>query len=140
MYRIAYLSRATGPMTDAALETILQSSRKNNGKAGVGGMLVFADDTFFQVLEGPETRVQEVFDRVFMDPRHERVRIMGQRMVTERRFSDWSMGFARLAPGDAASSAFFELSKQSFLDKVPQGAADDLVSLLHGFAATKLVA
>ena len=138
MFRLVYMSKAIGPMDDAALDRIARKAQEKNRALGLTGLLVFVDNTFFQVLEGPQVRVEEVFDRVYQDQRHHRARILQQREVECRRFADWTMGFCRLSNADEDSDVFFELSRKGFEDHIPQDAGDDLIILMQGFAKSKL--
>ena len=137
MYRIVYLSQASASLGQSDLDEILRVARANNQRRNLTGLLLHVGDTFFQVLEGPRQEVEAVFDRVFHDERHARVRIMQQRDVVERRFRDWSMGFERPFQ-NGISSSFFSLSKRALEKRIPENAADDLLLLMRGFAETKL--
>lgn len=138
MFRLIYMSRSNEKMSEAKLKDIMETAQSNNAKVGVTGMLLYAGDTFFQVLEGRQTDVEAVFDRVFQDPRHSRVRIMGQREAENRAFPDWSMGFKQVAEDDEDSPAFFDLSRQSVEERIPESAADDLMLLMRGYAEARL--
>ena len=140
MYRIVYMSRASRDMTPADLDVILEAARKNNSAVDVTGMLLFAENTFFQVLEGPKFAVEQIYERVDGDDRHCRVKVMSSRDVNERRFLDWTMGYSKLSEADEDASAFFDLSKAALEDRIPETAGDDLLKLLYGFASAKLAA
>ncbi len=140
MYRIVYMSRAPGHMSDQALDQICKTATINNARREVTGILLYVGDTFFQVLEGARVEVEATYDRVFMDERHCRVRIMFADTVKERRFSNWSMGFCRLSEQDGDAAAFFELSRAGFEDRIPEGAGEELIKLMAGFSKSKLTA
>lgn len=93
MYSIVYISRAAEGVTSADLGQILASSRRRNPDLGVTGLLVWCCDHFLQVLEGPEDVVNDLFERISADERHEGVRQVGGKQIDERNFPDWSMGF-----------------------------------------------
>lgn len=101
MIRLVYLSFATVPFTQADLDDLLRTSRRNNARSGVTGMLLFRDGDFLQVLEGEEAPVRETFDRIEQDPRHDGVRVIDESSVAQREFNDWAMGFRRLGDDDA---------------------------------------
>lgn len=140
MFRVIYMSRSSQKMSDAELDQIRNTASRNNAQCGVTGILLYVADTFFQILEGPRAQVEEVYDRVYLDDRHDRVRIMYSGEATERRFGDWSMGFCRLSEADSDASEFFELSRREFEDRIPEAAGEKLVTLMRGFAETKLAA
>lgn len=138
MYRIVYMSKSCHPMADKELDEIRLTASRNNRNCNVSGLLVYADDTFFQVLEGPRLEVERVYDIVFQDDRHHRARILQQRDVADRRFADWTMGFCRITESEENADAFFDLSRHGFEAQIPDGASEDLVRLMEGFASTKL--
>jgi len=138
MHRMVYMSRSNTNMTDAELDKIRETAICNNEKEEVTGILLYVADTFFQVLEGPKMAVKEIFDRVYQDQRHSRVRVLNDGTATERRFPDWSMGFCRLSDPSRDTSAFFELSRAEFEGRIPEHAGEDLVKLMRGFADAKM--
>jgi len=140
VFRIVYMSRASETFSETQLDKILESARRRNQANKVTGVLFFTGDTFFQVLEGPRKAVEETYDRVYTDGRHQRVRMLQCREVEERRFPDWSMGFPRISDAGAEAEGFFELSKAELENRIPEDAAEDLMKLMKGFAQTKLAA
>ncbi len=140
MFRLIYMSRASREMSQTDLDSILDAARHNNSKVDVSGVLLYADGTFFQVLEGPKYEVEAIYNKVYEDDRHCRVKIMSQRAVNERRFADWSMGYQRLDEDDADAAGFFDLSRAALEDRIPETAGEDLLKLLNGFAQAKLAA
>lgn len=138
MYRVAYMSRSSRKMDDAELDQIRYTAARNNSKKDVTGILLYVADTFFQILEGPRHAVEEIYDRVHADARHDRVRMMFSGDVDERRFGDWSMGFCRLTDQDQIANEFFELSRAEFEERIPEEASEKLVTLMRSFAQTKL--
>ena len=72
---------------------ILRSSRANNGRVGVGGVLYFGNGYFFQCLEGDARKVQETYQRISADEGHSDVKILLREAVSSRLFERWSMKF-----------------------------------------------
>ncbi|WP_299967374.1 BLUF domain-containing protein [uncultured Roseobacter sp.] len=97
LLRVVYFSRFDGDHSDAEMaweiDAILEASQRNNAKVGVTGALIFNAGVFGQVLEGPIDAVEETFDRIQMDDRHDDVTILELGRVQERAFTNWSMGF-----------------------------------------------
>jgi hypothetical protein len=59
MHHIIYLSRATGPFTEAQLQGLLTRARRRTTELAVTGVLLYGSERFLQVLEGEEV-VEEV--------------------------------------------------------------------------------
>ena len=70
MQRIIYISTARATLSNAELDGVLLTARRNNAAVGVTGMLVVGGRRFLQALEGPDAAVDAVFARIAQDPRH----------------------------------------------------------------------
>lgn len=97
MKRIMYISTTTRKLSDEEVDEIGRKSRVNNSRVAVTGVLLSANEFFFQILEGNEEDVASVMDRIKQDPRHEGLLILkAENGVTKRLFGDWSMNTVRL--------------------------------------------
>ena len=101
MFFMVYVSSAVTPFTHSELTDLLEKSRVNNAALDISGMLLYKDGNFMQVLEGDETAVRALYDKVARDPRHRGVLVLLQGTLAERQFPDWSMGFRDLKAADA---------------------------------------
>lgn len=113
LIQLIYVSSSPDPqVSPIELERILQSAVRHNLAQGITGMLLYANGTFIQVLEGEEAAVDETFARVERDPRHTGVFVIDRAPIRDRAFGQWSMGFKRLGQADAVShpsyAPFFE--------------------------------
>lgn len=97
LVRLLYASRATAPLTDPVVDSILAQSRTHNPKHGITGVLCYSDDLFLQVLEGGRDEVCELYNTIVRDNRHSNVRILSFLEITERRFGAWTMGHVDVA-------------------------------------------
>lgn len=97
MIRLAYFSRnvIAWPALELSQELnfILTTAQRLNSQADITGALIFNRGAFGQILEGPEQAVEETFERIQLDPRHDDVRLLEVRPIEERSFASWSMGF-----------------------------------------------
>ena len=92
LYNTVYCSRATAGVDSAAVDSIIQSSRRHNPEMGITGLLVFGSGIFFQWLEGPRDNVTSLMVRLKADPRHENVVSLTEtEEVRERLFPNWDM-------------------------------------------------
>ena len=82
------------------IHSILTSSLRNNETLNITGLLAVYQNSFVQVLEGPLAGVSTIFDRIVVDPRNEKVTLLGTREVENRKFPDWSMCACRLSRAD----------------------------------------
>lgn len=106
LHSLAYFSRSAmselGGTSHVELGRILASARRNNIKKGITGALIFSDDYFAQVLEGPRDSINAIFEGIECDPRHTHVTVIHFKPLQTRRFSNWSMAFAKV-PGESAA-------------------------------------
>jgi signal transduction histidine kinase len=89
LWRLAYVSRATAPMTDATLEALIGDAAARNRRAGLSGCLMHRGGVFAQVLEGPQEAVERTFAAIARDPRHAAVEVRLAEGVAERAYPDW---------------------------------------------------
>ena len=88
---IAYTSLARLDLTAQDLADIHASARRLNALDGITGLLVFNGKRFLQIIEGAESAIDDLVDRLRADPRHSAFEIRDERIVAERAFPDWSM-------------------------------------------------
>lgn len=133
---LIYVSSATHEMEPEELDAILAAAHRNNARAGVTGMLLYAGGTFLQVLEGESHAISGIFARIARDPRHHGVIEIERARIDARSFGGWSMGFRRLDAGEAqAHPAFAPVFSQGF-DAARLGIQPGLaLDLLRSFAA-----
>ena len=108
--RIIYCSRNRLRGSDETLHAeigkILEVSRANNARDGLSGGLLFSDDCFVQVLEGPLAALQNAFERIQCDARHGEVTVIQTGPIASRDFPEWSMAFTGTI--DASRAIGFE--------------------------------
>ena len=112
LIQLIYVSNAQHEVAAGELERILEASARNNAAHSITGMLLYANGSFLQILEGEAAAVDETFERVSQDPRHTNIFLLEREAIGERSFARWSMGFKRLDAADIAAhpayAAFFE--------------------------------
>ncbi|MFG0283568.1 MAG: BLUF domain-containing protein [Phycisphaerales bacterium JB039] len=115
LVRLLYASRASGPITEDVITSILTQSRRNNVETGVTGVLcVCHGDVFMQALEGGRKQVNDLYAKVLRDQRHADVILLEYGEITERRFADWRMGRVDLDKVNAG--LILRYSEQARLD------------------------
>jgi len=134
LIQLVYASAATKPFTQNALRELLAKARTFNSSVGISGLLLYHEQSFFQILEGPEEVVIPLFTRIERDPRHERVLLLSRKEnEAERNFAAWSMGFVDVDSTAAKLPGFLKMleAKSSFLEL--QGDAKLVAKLIDGF-------
>jgi hypothetical protein len=131
MFQLIYTSRANQEFSAADLKRLLMRSRANNSSVHVTGMLLYHDRAFLQALEGDETSVRSVFNRIENDPRHTGLSTLrDQKSFGERRiFGDWSMGFANSKNNSQILKGFIDLAIDQDLLTLKEEQAMEIFSL-----------
>lgn len=93
MIELAYTSTASPQFTAKDLKAILTTSRANNMKFGITGMLLFRGQTFLQLLEGETEAIYSLYRNLLQDSRHYGVTLLYDRPLAQRAFGKWSMAF-----------------------------------------------
>lgn len=93
VYQLVYVSAATVPFSDEELEELLAVARANNAASDISGMLLYHDGSFMQVLEGEESVVESVYEKIELDDRHSNATVLVKGPVEDRTFRSWSMGY-----------------------------------------------
>ena len=97
---LIYASIAAPQIGASDLKDILQVARRKNSQLSVTGMLLYISRSFFQILEGDEETLMDLFTIISADPRHGNVTKIIQEPIAERDFGDWTMGFSEVDPSE----------------------------------------
>ena len=134
-HQMIYVSKRPIDVSKLSLGSILEACGKNNRKLGVTGLLLSESRRFFQVLEGEESTVCALYEKIRCDPRHAEVEPVMKRTIDQRHFAEWWMAF-RDVDAFARSEHCFELSRDEVMframwdtDDVMQGLVLDFLAL-----------
>ena len=100
LWQLVYASAASPGFTLADLEDVLRGSRKSNARIAVTGMLLFESSSFLQILEGDISRVNTLYDKIKLDPRHSRHVLLLREPIVQPSFTDWTMGYTHVSLGE----------------------------------------
>ena len=132
LYALIYRSQASRAVHEVTLPPLLRKARLHNERTRLGGLLLYANGEFLQVLEGPEPALSQLYVRIQADPRHYDVRTLAYGPIAERAFPDWRMAYA---PTDAKAlekiTGFLPLKGAPGHTSHP---AEAVALLLHEFA------
>ncbi len=77
------------------LREILSEAQSFNALNSINGVLFYADQYFFQCLEGEREQVLDLFERIKEDQRHQEIIEFGVHPISEQNFDGWAMKFVR---------------------------------------------
>ena len=93
LVRLIYGSTVAQPMGPETLSHILKQARVRNALRGLTGLPTFDSVHFMQAIEGSPQAVNELYNSVLRDVRHDTVRLLSYSNIDTRLFADWDMGF-----------------------------------------------
>ena len=91
--QVIYVSEKTDTSSDS-LTDIYDIAQKNNSESGISGCLLIGSNSYLQLLEGPDSAVENLYSKIKMDSRHKKVKKLFDQYIEEKSFSSWSMKFA----------------------------------------------
>lgn len=118
MLRLLYISTSRQQPTPEMLADVLRASRRSNAAVDVSGLLIVGGRRFLQALEGPDVAVLSTYQRISKDPRHFAIVELAREQISERQFSQWSIG----GPGGRSSGRHgVDLAGSRGADRTDQG-------------------
>ena len=96
LFHLGYVSTETGHLGTQGMVELLKEARRVNTERNLTGLLLHRENSFYQVLEGPEAEVIRTFEGIERDDRHTAVDVLFEGTVEQREFADWQMGFINL--------------------------------------------
>lgn len=93
VFQLIYTSHSRIPRADrpTVLAEIFSTARSNNKAAEISGALLITDHYFAQVLEGAQSAVEALYERIGRDTRHDTLTVLESGTVGSRVFPHWSM-------------------------------------------------
>ena len=93
MYCLCYISTRNEQLDDDVLKEILIHSRRSNQDKQLTGLLILMDNQFLQILEGDESVVTSLYNKISSDTRHSAVQKIYSGELDKRNFASWDMAF-----------------------------------------------
>jgi len=95
LWQRAYASTSCDLFSDQQLNEMLAECRINNLINQINGLLIYGNQAFFQVIEGPKSSVDDLWEKLQRDTRHTNVALLLSRNAPRLLFKDWSMAFEK---------------------------------------------
>ena len=127
---LTYTSFARLDLTADDLVAILRTARELNALDGVTGLLIYNGTNFLQIIEGSQSAIDDLVDRLRRDPRHSGLEVRDERPIEQLSFPDWSMELAQV------KSSYFE-ARASICERLPASVPEAVRERL--FAMTELI-
>ncbi|WP_127492511.1 AnBLUF65 family BLUF photoreceptors [Acinetobacter calcoaceticus] len=112
--RLCYASQRNEKNEDLLqdLRDILTEARNFNDLNQICGVLYYADNAFFQCLEGEQELVERLFEKIKNDQRHYNVKWLSTYSIEKNSFQRWSMKYVQRNTN--IESFFLSMGETSF--------------------------
>lgn len=130
MHLIVYMSEYVGNSNSmfSDIGDIITTSKANNPKRGVTGILLYHQGKFVQVIEGEEKDLRSLMRIIEKDERHTNLEYLVDETINERGFDQWNMDFFNLSDKDSLNvEQMKEISR--LYKKQPLIRSDQLVKM-----------
>lgn len=104
LYHFSYISKLHPNYDATCISDIIKSSRENNSRDDLTGVLVFDGERFFQYAEGEQSKLLDLLKRLKNDARHIEMSILFLNPHTSTRlYKSWHLAYSYMDDTD-----FFE--------------------------------
>ena len=93
LIELTYVSEPAQEMSFLGLMRLLYHSYLRNTSMGITGALIFENNRFGQVIEGPRSQIEDLWEKIQKDTRHKNIRLIESKPIERRSFSKWTMVF-----------------------------------------------
>jgi hypothetical protein len=135
LHSLTYMSTALRLLPKNTYKEIASFSHTYNETANITGLLLIYNGLIMQIIEGKETEIESLYERIALDKRHKNPQVLIRRAIEQRDFPNWAMGYKNLDASDNKNWAF-RLSPSSFTKCVPASISGVSRDLLTSFKRT----
>lgn len=93
LVRLTYISTAVQGVDEAEVKKIVAQAVEFNQTVQVTGSLFFENGYFLQILEGGRSAVNQLYNHIIQDKRHNNVQLVNYQPIVSRDFLEWHMGY-----------------------------------------------
>lgn len=129
MFHCIYTSVEAYPLTEAEITRLVQDSRVKNASHDISGVLLHVQNTFFQVLEGPQEAIDQLWNSILRDRRHTHVTRIIYEPIARRYFGGQAMELTTLSPFELAEllEQGDSARREELLSDIDEGRAKRLI-------------
>ena len=91
IFEISYRSIARKDVAEEDVGRMIEMARTNNKKFGITGCLIYHQQVFFQMMEGPKGSILQLYENIKKDSRHFDILTIHQGVKIYRDFGQWDM-------------------------------------------------
>lgn len=128
--QLVYVSNRKSTCTEAEIEKILASCKKNNPGLDITGILLYSDTKFIQMVEGNSKVITTLYDKIKMDSRHSNVMMISYGPIKERAFPSWHMGARKIQGSEVDFRTAITTEDKDIFSKILEGREENGIKVL----------
>lgn len=121
--QLIFISREANPFTEEQLRRLFAHARVANPRRRITGLVAYYRKGFFQVMEGDENTLTELFDIILQDARHHIV-FATMLPIAHRYYEGWTMAVPDYHPSEGrADDGLIPITTLTYDDALLNGKA-----------------
>ncbi|WP_400072648.1 BLUF domain-containing protein [Zobellia russellii] len=137
MFCLVYTSIANADFGPQEIQEMVEKAKEFNKQNNITGCLLYFKERFIQYIEGDETTIRELFERIKLDDRHTGVTYLSGNKIHNREFNDWLMAFEHLK-SENSNLQYLKLLVSTFFEN-PENSLSPNPTSIEFWKATKLL-
>ena len=120
MRLIIYVSLYAGNASDLErdLKNIRSLAKKRNSQNGITGVLFYENHHFLQALEGYDSVLDDLLERLHRDARHRDIQLLVDMSIAEPYFENWNMDTLNLNKVELFTAETLKKLRDAYLQNV----------------------
>ncbi|MBC2844503.1 BLUF domain-containing protein [Winogradskyella flava] len=89
---ICYISNFSDNLTKSVIDDLIEDVNISNNNNDITGLLIVRNKHFFQILEGENDKINNLYDKIKQDLRHKNLFKLLDARIEDRIFKDYNSG------------------------------------------------
>jgi hypothetical protein len=128
--QLVYVSNRKPNCTEAEIEKILASCKKNNPGLDITGILLYSDTKFIQMVEGSSKTITELYDKIKLDNRHSNPMMISFSPIKDRAFPSWHMGSKKIKDAEVDFKTSITAEDKNLFNNILNGREENGTKVL----------
>lgn len=129
-YAISYVSTAERSLSETEIRQILNDSEINNNKQNITGLLLYSEGNFFQIIEGDQKQIVQLYETIEEDSRHFNVIKLFGKEINKESFDGYKSDFIS---EDARYSSARLQNYEHYLEVLDKPTKNAVANILKAF-------
>ena len=99
------------------IELMLMKAKRKNKRLKITGCIVYADNKFIQLIQGPKDAITDLYKEIKADKRHFKIITLLEQSTEQKIWSDWSMAMLDFS-GNVKQVMNSRILLESYLENV----------------------